>query len=88
MMASSRRKWLLLGRKMLIITAGAVVVLAIIGFVLGGQAGAARGAMLGVVVGIMGIPGLLLGLALNAGDSYAGRSNDAFDKRYGSGPGH
>jgi len=33
------------------------------------------------------MPGLLLGIALNVGDSYADRRDDAFEKRYGSGPG-
>ena len=84
---AGRRAWRVLGRRLLVITAVAVAALALVGFLLGGAAGAGRGAILGIVCGVMGLPGLLLGLALNAGDSYADQTSRAFDRRHGSGPG-
>ena len=87
-MSAKARKWLRFLVRVLTIAACAVAVMAVIGFALGGWAGAQGGAMWGLVAGAMAIPGMLLGIALNAGDSYADRRTDAFDKRYGSGPGH
>jgi hypothetical protein len=82
---ASRRGWVRLLRRLLVITVASVGVLGLIGLVLGGPDGAAKGAVLGLVCGAMGLPGLLLGLALNAGDEYADQTSRAFDRRSGSG---
>ena len=82
---ASRRAWWRLARRLLVITACAVAGLALVGLFLGGPDGAMRGAILGLVCGVMGLPGLLLGIALNAGDDYADQRTRAFDRRHGSG---
>jgi hypothetical protein len=86
-MAASARTWIRFLVRVIAIAVCAVAVMAVIGFALGGWTGAQGGAMWGLVAAAMAIPGMLLGIALNAGDSYADRRTDAFDKRYGSGPG-
>ncbi len=87
-MPPKARKWLRFLLRVVMIAVGAVAVMAVIGFALGGWTGARGGAMWGLAAAAMAIPGMLLGIALNASDSYADRRTDAFDKRYGSGPGH
>ena len=83
----ARRTWVRLLRRLCIITVGAVVVLSLVGLLLGGAVGARNGAVLGIVCGVLGLPGMLLGLALNAGDEYADQTSRAFDRRHGSGAG-
>jgi hypothetical protein len=82
------RAWRRFLLRALMIAVGAVVVMAAIGFALGGWAGAQGGAFWGMAAGAMAIPGMLLGIAITAGDEYRDRRSDAFDRRYGSGPGH
>ncbi|MEO5851445.1 MAG: hypothetical protein ABIQ15_02935 [Nocardioides sp.] len=83
--AAKVRKVLL---KSLLITVAAVAVMGVIGFALGGWAGAQGGAMWGLVAGAMAVPGLLLGIALNAGEDLSQQIlGDWGERRYGSGPG-
>jgi len=73
--------------KSLMITIGAVVVMATIGFLLGGWAGAKGASMWGLVAGAMAVPGLLLGMALHAGEDMSQQIlGDYGERRYGSGP--
>lgn len=82
--ATKLRKVLL---KSLLITVAAVAVMGVIGFALGGWVGARGGAMWGLVAGAMAVPGLLLGIALNAGEDMSQQIlGDWGERRYGSGP--
>lgn len=86
-MAVRRSRILKVLIRSLLITLGAVAVMAGVGFALGGWVGARGGATWGLVAGAMAVPGLLLGLALNAGEDLSQQIlGDWGERRYGSGP--
>ena len=81
-MGRRARTWLRFLRRVVLISVGAVLVMAAIGFALGGWAGAQGGAMWGLVAGAMAVPGMLLGIALNAGESMHDDRDSAAERRY------
>ena len=87
MTSRGRHRLLRVLLRCLLIAVGAVVVLAGVGFALGGWAGARGGAMWGLVAGAMAVPGMLLGLVLAGSEDQSRTITQEWgERRYGSGP--
>ena len=70
----------------LLIAVGAVVVMSVFGFAIGGWAGARGGAFWGLAAALLAVPGMLLGLVLSSTEDEGTQILQDFgERRYGSG---